>query len=92
MDVKLVEEYILEVLKEKFECEFEVVSGHRHFEFRSADYDFSFPVSIAGATSKQSIQKKVMSWLERDFESIKPQSYIIYNNSGVWQEGSVLAK
>ncbi|MBF4269711.1 hypothetical protein EAY71_22890 [Vibrio anguillarum] len=92
MDVKLVEEYILEVLKEKFECEFEVVSGHRHFEFRSADYDFSFPASIAGATSKQSIQKKVMSWLERDLSVIKPNSHVIYDANGVWQEGSVLAK
>ncbi len=36
MDVKQVEQYIAEVLTEKFECEFEVVSGHRHFEFRRA--------------------------------------------------------
>lgn len=91
MDVKQVEQYIAEVLTEKFECEFEVVSGRRHFEFRSADYDFSFPSSIADATSKQSVQNRVKSWIERDSSLIKPNSHVIYDANGVIQTSSVLA-
>ncbi len=91
MDVKQVEQCIAEVLTEKFECEFEVVSGHRHFEFRSADYDFSFPLIFVEATSKQSVQNRVKSWIERDSSLIKPNSHVIYDANGVIQASSVLA-
>lgn len=90
MDVKQVEQYILEVLTEKFGCEFEVASSRRQFEFRSDDYDFSFPITFIEMTSKQSIQNKVKSWIERDFSLIKPNSSVVYNANGAILDSSVL--
>ncbi|PSU43039.1 hypothetical protein C9J12_28435 [Photobacterium frigidiphilum] len=90
MEVKLAEQYIAEVLKEKFGCEFEVCNADRHLSYRSTDYDFLFPVGLTYEPGEQSLKRKVNRWLSRDEGVIKPNSHIIYNGSGEIQSSSVI--
>lgn len=90
MEAKLAEQHIAEVLNEKFGCKFEVCSAHRNFNYRSTDYDFSFPVCLTSESSEQSLKRKVNRWLSHDEGLIKPNSHIIYDENGVIQPSSVI--
>ncbi|WP_340481200.1 hypothetical protein [Vibrio anguillarum] len=92
MDVKLVEQYIAEVLTEKFECEFEICKALRDFNFRSNDYYFTFPLGLKNESAKESLQRKVRNWLEQDIDNICPDCHIIYNSNGTISSDSILRK
>lgn len=75
MESQLVEKSILEVLVNKFGCEFKLRSGGRHFKFESEDYDFSFPASFCYLSSEQSLKTKIQKWLKVHEENIKPNGH-----------------
>ncbi|HAS6948122.1 TPA: hypothetical protein I7281_24405 [Vibrio parahaemolyticus] len=92
MELELVEKTVLQTLEKLFSCQFEVVRGFRHFEFRGADYDFSFPACFAYESSAQGIERKITRWIQRDRELINPNSHVIYDSNGVIQASSVLSE
>lgn len=90
MKLELVEKTILQTLEKLFSCQFEVVKGFRHFEFRSADYDFSFPACFANEGSVQGVERKITRWIQRGRELIGSNSHVIYDSNGVIKPDSVL--
>ncbi|MCU8120455.1 hypothetical protein M2H59_21800, partial [Vibrio vulnificus] len=92
MDVNLAEKLIADVLTTKFGCEFEPVPSHRHLNFRSADYDFSFPACLLDSVGSKPLEQKIGHWLQRDFDLIKAGSHVIYNENGEIMPDSVIAE
>ena len=92
MDSKVAKQYILDVLVDKFNCDFtSVEESPRHYVFDSEDYVFKISIALCYIESEQALKSKVRRWIDRDFVMIKPKSTIIYDEHGEIQPSSVIS-